>query len=155
MRHHIATQIDIDATPEQVWRHLTDLDAYPMWNPFMVSATGALDVGQILTIDLRPPDGRATTFRPRVTVVETGVTLEWLGRLALPGLFSGRHRFDLSPTEHGTRLVHSETFKGLLVPFLRASLDGPTRRGFEAMNEALAHRAANTAASPRKERDHG
>ena len=81
------------------------------------------------------------TFRPRVTVVEPGVALEWFGRFALPGLFSGRHRFDLSPTADGTRLVHSEAFRGGLVPILRASLDGPTQRGFVAMNQALAVRA--------------
>lgn len=143
MRHRLTTHIDIDATPDEVWHHLIDLDAFAEWNPFITRAEGALHVGQALTIRLEPPGGRAMTFRPRVTVVEPGVALEWLGRLALPGLFDGRHRFDLSPTAGGTRLVHHEAFGGVLVPVLRRSLDGPTRQGFEAMNRALAHRATH------------
>jgi hypothetical protein len=65
---------------------------------------------------------------------------EWLGQLGVPGMFSGRHRFELTPTAAGCHLVHSETFHGLLVRPLRRSLDVSTRAGFEAMNEALAHR---------------
>jgi hypothetical protein len=39
------------------------------------------------------------------------------------------------------RFVHGESFRGLLVPLLRKNLDGPTRAGFTAMNEALKQRA--------------
>lgn len=146
MRHRLTTEVDITAPPEEVWRHLTDLDAFPEWNPFITRAEGAVEVGQRLTIRLEPPGGKPMTFRPTVTVVEPGVALEWLGRLGIPWLFDGRHRLDLSPTPEGTHLVHHESFRGLLVPLLRRSLDGPTRAGFTAMNTALAARA--TGASP-------
>lgn len=147
MRHRLITQIDIAAPPDQVWRHLADLDSYPEWNPFVTRADGTLAVGSRITILLEPPGGRPMQFRPRVTVLEPGVTLEWLGRLGIPGLFDGRHRFDLSPTAEGTRLVHSESFRGLLVPTQRATLDGPTLRGFEEMNRALARRAGQITAA--------
>lgn len=143
MRHRLLTRIDIPATPDQVWRHLTDFTAYGRWNPFITRAEGTLEAGRSLTIRLEPPGGRAMTFRPRVTVVRPGSTVEWLGRTVLPGVFDGRHRFELTPIAGGTRLEHSETFRGLLVPLLRGSLDGPTRRGFEAMNRALADRAGH------------
>lgn len=91
------------------------------------------------TIRMRAGD-RATTFRPTVTVADTGRVFEWLGRLGVPGLFSGRHRFELTATTTGCHIVHSEIFHGLLVRPLRRSLDVSTRTGFEAMNEALAHR---------------
>lgn len=140
MRHRIATHIDIPASPDRVWHHLTALDAYAEWNPFITRASGVLRIDERLQISIEPPDGRAASFSPRVTTVEPGVALEWLGRLGLPGLFDGRHRFELTPTADGTRLAQTETFTGLLVPFLRRSLDGPTRAGFEAMNAALAER---------------
>ena len=41
----------------------------------------------------------------------------------------------------GTRLVHSESFRGILVPFVAASLDRSTLPAFVAMNEALKRRA--------------
>ncbi len=50
-------------------------------------------------------------------------------------------RLRLEPTAGGTRLVHSERLTGILVPFLRKSLDTQTFAGFEAMNAALKARA--------------
>ena len=65
-----------------------------------------------------------------------------VGELGLPGLFDGRHRFELTETESGTQLVQREWFSGVLVRPLRRWLDGSTRAGFEAMNDALRRRVA-------------
>ncbi len=139
MRHQLRTEIHIPAGPDEVWTHLVDLASYRAWNPFLVEAAGRVAVGERLTIRVRAGD-RATTLRPIVTAVDTGQVFEWLGQLGVPGLFAGRHRFELASTAAGCRLVHSEQFHGLLVRPLRRSLDVSTRAAFEAMNEALAHR---------------
>ena len=140
MRHRLETHIDIEATPEAVWQVLTDLDGYREWNPFIVSAHGTVAVGEKLENRLEPPGGRPMTFRPEVTAVEPNRTFEWLGRLGVPRLFDGRHRFDLEPTPTGTRLRQTEHFDGVLVRVLKRSLDGPTLAGFNAMNVALKDR---------------
>ena len=142
MRHAITTEIDIAATPDEVWRHLTDLERYAEWNPFVTSASGTPAPGQRLTLRMQAPGGRAMTIRPTVTEVVPGRVLEWLGHLGPRGIFDGRHRFELTPTATGTRLVQSESFGGVLVRVMRRSLDGSTRAGFEALNAALAQRAA-------------
>lgn len=142
MQHDLRTEIDIDAAPETVWEVLTRLDRYGEWNPFIVASQGDAVIGERLTNRMRPPGGKEVTFRPVVTVVEPTETFEWFGRLVLPGLFDGRHRFELSPTEAGgTHLVQSEKFTGLLVRFARKSLDAGTASGFDAMNVALKDRA--------------
>ncbi len=138
MRHSLQTEIEIDAAPEAVWAVLTDLERYADWNPFVVSSSGTVAVGERLTNRIEPPEGRAATFRPTVTEVEEGRVFEWLGRLGMPGIFDGRHRFELHPLPGDrTRFVHSEQFRGLLVRPMRRSLDAGTMAGFEAMNEAL------------------
>ena len=141
MAHQLHTEVEIDATPETVWAVLTDLAAYHEWNPFITSAEGSAAVGEKLVNRLDPPGGRAMTFKPTVTAVEDQRVFEWLGRLGLPGIFDGRHRFELVPTDGGTRLIHTEHFKGALVPFMKKSLDSQTVAGFEAMNVALKSRA--------------
>lgn len=141
MAHELRTEIEIDASPTTVWAILGDLAAYPDWNPFITSSEGTLAVGEQLVNRIEPPGGKPMTFSPTVTEVEPGRTLEWHGRFVLPGVFDGRHRFDLVPHEDGTRLRHGERFTGLLVPFLRKSLDTHTLAGFEAMNTALKTRA--------------
>lgn len=148
MHHELHTEVEIDAPPEAVWQVLTDLDQYPDWNPFIVSAEGRAEVGEKLTNRMQPPGGRGITFKPVVTVVEPSLTFEWLGRLGLPGIFDGRHRFDLTPNETGgTVVTHSEQLDGILVRFMRSSLDTETMAGFEAMNVALKDRVEAAAGS--------
>jgi hypothetical protein len=62
----------------------------------------------------------------------------------VPHLFDRGHRFGLEPIDAGrrTRFVQSERFQGIVLPFVRRSVLPPTLRGFQAMNRALADRAA-------------
>lgn len=89
MKHHIHTEIDIEAAPEAVWRILTDLKSYSEWNPFVVSSRGTVSVGEPLTNRLQPVGGKPRTFKPRVTIVDPPRTFEWLGHLGLPGIVDG------------------------------------------------------------------
>jgi len=141
MRHELKTDIEIDASPETVWAVLTDLDSYADWNPFIISASGQVEVGEQLINRMQPPGGRAMTIKPTVTEVETASVFEWLGVLGFSGVFDGRHRFELHRTATGTRVVHNEYFNGALVRLLRKSLDTQTKSGFDAMNAALKARA--------------
>jgi hypothetical protein len=142
VRHELRTEIDIEAPPEQVWAQLVDLPAYADWNPFITAADGAAEDGHPLSLRMEPPGGRGMTIRPKVTAVSDSAALEWLGHLGVPGIFDGRHRFELTTTASGTHLVQRETFTGVLVRPFRRSLDTHTRAGFEAMNEALRRRVA-------------
>lgn len=137
----ITRTIDIPATPETVWSVLADTDEYGRWNPFVTRLTGRLAVGERLEVRIAPPGGRAMTFRPRVVAFEPGRLLRWQGRLGVPGVFDGLHELRLEPTAAGTRFVHSETFRGLLVPLFGKTL-AATADGFEAMNRALAAECA-------------
>lgn len=138
VHHELHTEVEIAAPALVVWESLTDLAAYEDWNPFIVSARGRAEVGEKLTNRMQPPGGKAITFKPTVTVVEPPVAFEWFGRLGLPGILDGRHRFELRASVDGnTILRHSETFDGLLVRLVRKSLDTTTMAGFDAMNAAL------------------
>ena len=148
MKHHIHTEVDIEAPPEAVWRILTDLDRYSEWNPFVVSSRGTVGIGEPLTNRLQPAGGKPRTFKPTVTIVDPPRTFEWLGHLGFPGIVDGRHRFELIATPNGTRLIQAEHFSGLLVRFIRRSLDDSTAGGFDAMNSAMKRRAEYLAAEP-------
>ena len=133
----IETLVDLPAVPSVVWEQLVDTASMGSWNPFITSLSGSLEVGERLKVRIAPVGGRPMTFRPRVTVVEPGRRLEWLGTMGVPGLFDGRHSFTLTPFgEGGTRLVQAEDFSGALIPFT-GKLLRRTEAGFEAMNTAL------------------
>ncbi|MGM0590830.1 MAG: SRPBCC family protein [Halobacteriota archaeon] len=137
----LTTTIDIDAPPERVWAVLVDFDDYPEWNPFM-RVMGRPNLGADLVVELRPPGMRRSRFRPRVTSVDRGHELRWLGHLGVAGLFDGDHRFvvDERP-DGGTRFTQSETFGGVLSGPVFRWLATATERGFREMNEALKQRA--------------
>jgi hypothetical protein len=150
MSKNLVTEIRIDAPPRRVWEVLTDLAAYPQWNPFVVRADGTAEVGNRLTLRLQPVVGRATTVRPTVTAARPGAELRWLGRLGVRGVLDADHHFLLEPDgESGTRLVQQEHFGGLLVPLVARTLERGTLPAFVLMNEALKARAEQPVSSPR------
>lgn len=137
----LLSRIDIDASPQRVWQVLTDLSAFPDWNPFIVRAEGRIEVGSRLTLRMQPVGGRAATLQPTVTEAVDGSELRWRGTVGLPGLLDAEHVFRLTALEGGTRLQQDEYFHGLLVPLMTTFLHRRTLPAFEAMNKALKHRA--------------
>ena len=144
MTAEISHAIAIDAAPDAVWAALVDVDAYPEWNPFVVSLAGEVREGARLEVRIAPPGGRAMTFRPTVVAAEPGRELRWLGRLLVRGLFDGEHSFRIEPLgDARSRFVQSERFSGLLVRPLRRMLER-TQAGFAEMNAALKRRVEAT-----------
>src|SRR3954451_3165591 len=114
----VTSTIELDARPEEIWQVLTDTAAHSDWNPFITELHGNLEVGNRIDVRIAPPGGRPMSFHPTVTEVEPGRKLAWLGHLLFPGLFDGAPSFNREPLSDGrTRLVQSETFRGVLVGF--------------------------------------
>ncbi|MEU0536948.1 SRPBCC domain-containing protein [Amycolatopsis tolypomycina] len=136
----LSASIEIDATPDEVWAVLADLDAYDEWNPFIVASSGTVAAGATLTNTMRDATGE-TTFTPTVLAATPGRELRWLGKLGPGGVFDGEHAFLIDQVRPGrVRLVQTERFSGVLVPFFRGQLHDNTLPQFGAMNEALAQR---------------
>ena len=136
----VGSTVEINASPERVWAILTDLPGHASWDPFITAISGSLVPGQKLNVTIKPPGGRQMSFKPTVTSVVENRELAWLGRLVMPGLFDGAHRFTLEPTQSGTKLQASESFSGLIVAFSGGLLQN-TQQGFEQLNAALKRRA--------------
>jgi hypothetical protein len=146
-RMTLTSEVTIFAPPARVWSVLADLPAYPEWNAFIPQATGTLEKGKRLTVRISPPGGVPMTITPKVLLCAPGSRLTWRGRLFAPGIFDGEHDFVIaSQDSYVTRFTQSETFKGVLVPLLAASLHRNVHEGFQQMNVALKQRAEKLAA---------
>ena len=86
----IHTEIGIGAPAAKVWDILAAIDKWPEWNPF-VRASGRLQVGERLEVEITPPGKSPMTFRPTVVKLEPGRELRWLGHLGVQGVFDGEH----------------------------------------------------------------
>jgi len=141
MKKRINTEIIIDASAKTVWQILTDLAAYPQWNPFIIKTEGTLQKGKRLRNTLK--NGNKTiVFKPIVQEVTPGTSFSWLGSLFFKGLFDGRHFFAIeSIGPNQVKLTHGEEFSGILSTMILKKIGEQTRQNFVRMNEALKERA--------------
>ncbi|MFZ5894548.1 MAG: SRPBCC family protein [Myxococcota bacterium] len=137
----VRTEIEISASPAEIWKVLLDFRHYPEWNPFIVHINGEAKVGAELGMTLSLPDSnRERELSARLLKCEEQRELRWLGHLWMKGLFDGEHFFKLEPRPDGTtRLVQGEDFNGILLRFMLAQVTEATR-GFVYMNQALKRR---------------
>lgn len=148
---NIETSRTINASPAEVWRVLADLEKWGEWNPHIFNAGGKVKAGERLDLTMWQGEPAASAakkktqrFKPKVISADENKELIWEGRLGgIPGLFTGRHCFELRETAEGTVLTQSEEFSGVLVrPFQKMLAHLP--QTFALVNDKLAERVEAT-----------
>jgi hypothetical protein len=128
---------EIHASPQAVWRVLTDLPRFRLWNPFIQAARGSTMKGGTVRVRVE-----GLHFAARITERQDERELRWDGHVGAEWLARGDHVFTITPLADGWVRFHQvETFSGVLPWLLRRLLARQARRGFEAMNAALAREA--------------
>ena len=128
----VTTQVQIAASPQEVWAVLSDFEAYENWNPFLTSIEGNMAVGETLRIHFASKAFGDMGIYPTVLTVKPDEEFRWKGILFVPGLFDGEHFFKLEPHKGGTRFVHGESFSGLLLWAFDLNV---MKDDFDAMNQ--------------------
>jgi hypothetical protein len=128
---------EIHASPQAVWRVLTDLPRFRLWNPFIRAARGSTMKGGTVRVRVE-----GLHFAARITERQDERELRWDGHVGADWLARGDHVFTITQLADGWVRFHQvETFSGVLPWLLRGLLARQARRGFEAMNAALAKEA--------------
>jgi hypothetical protein len=137
--HTYETEIIIDASPSEVWKHLINNGKHDDWsNHFWLR--GEPVVGGPGRIEFKLfgiPAGANVVFQ----TVDDARELRWHG--GPKGIAYGSHFFILEELDGGsrTRLRHGESFQGILAPLivrlLKIDRGGPSYNGF---NEDLRRR---------------
>ena len=73
------TVSSIRATPEMVWKVLTDATGYADWNPEIVGIDGRIALNERITARVRLGSGSVRRVPMRVTAFETPSRMEWTG----------------------------------------------------------------------------
>jgi hypothetical protein len=134
----IKTTIDIGASPEMVWRVLTDFATYPKWNPFLRGVQGDLVPGKRLKIRARLSRTRTYRFSPRVLKAVPAMELCWRGKWWIKGLFDAEHAFIIVPNGvDAVKFIQREHFSGLFVPLIFPFIRQQLETRFDLMNKAL------------------
>lgn len=137
MKSYSATT-NIKASPETVWKILTDAPSYPSWDPGVDRIEGTIEPDAKLTAYTKLSPNRA--FPVKVTEFVPGRGMKWVGGMPL-GLFKGVRSFLLAPKEDGsTDFTIREEFSGPLLSLFSGSIPDMTRT-FEDFVAGLKARA--------------
>ena len=118
-----ATRVDvtIHASPERVWKILTDAEGFTKWNSTVTEVRGRIAEGEKLLV--RVP-GYERTFTPTVSCVVDEKQMTWTGGMA--PFFKGVRTFMITPRPDGdTDFTMEERFSGLLVSLIEGADFGP------------------------------
>lgn len=136
MKKYSAT-ITIKASPETVWKIITNASEYPGWDLSMDHIEGKLALGETVKFFTKLS---AQAFPVKVTAFEPNKRMVLTGGMPL-GLFKSERTHSLTANRDGSTTFHTEEiFSGLLLPLFGKSIPDLTEN-FKAFAAALKKRA--------------
>lgn len=126
-RMKYAVAININATPEKIWKLLTNAQDYAQWNTTIKSIEGNIVLGG--KIKLRAKIDEKRTFTLKVAAFTPHKIMVWKSGAA--PMFKGVRTYTLTPEADGTtNFTMAEVFSGLVLPLIGGSLPD-FRQAFE------------------------
>ena len=111
---------EINATPDRIWKFLTDGANYASWDSGVVGVEGRIAPGETIKVVSGAAPGR--TFPVKVTDFNPNRSMVWSGGMPL-GLFKGVRTFTITPTAEGkTRFDVREEYSGPLLAMMWRSM---------------------------------
>ena len=131
----------INASPDAIWRLLTDAPGYPRWDPGVDRIEGTIAPGNSIKAFTKRDPKRA--FPAKVSDFVPGRKMTWSGGMPL-GLFKGVRTFTLTPQADGSiEFTLREAYSGPLLPLFARSIPNLTKtfEDFAAGLKAFAEKA--------------
>ena len=113
--HEIRAEIDINAPKDEVWDIWVGFEKWGEWNPVVNKANGKRAVGECVNITLANPDGSdGPSNSPIIADYVRPDLFRWNVVVGSAESFSNDKILQLTATDSGTHLIHTETFNGEL-----------------------------------------
>jgi len=133
----ISSEIEIEASPEAVWNVLVDIGNWAEWNPIIADASGDLRIGAKLAIRMKGENNsEGPAYSPVLTAFQKPELIRWRAKMMAEFLFRNDKILELQRTDKGTKLMHKELFKGLLVPVFWSKMESGVPDMLDRMNQA-------------------
>ena len=138
----VRAEIEIDASREQVFDILADLEAYPEWNPFTPRVESTLEPGAPVHLFVRLRTAKLRHQVEYVTANERPSQLCWGADIGARFLVRADRCQRLTALgERRTRYVCTDEIQGWLAPLVMGLFGEAMQRGFEDCAQALKKRA--------------
>ncbi|WP_299363189.1 SRPBCC domain-containing protein [Winogradskyella sp.] len=133
----IYTDIEIEASPEEVWEVLTDTDSYKKWAVFMVDVQGEIKDGNRITVifQINPEKEKRNIIDHTISVIDNE---EFFWAEKGPGGISDNHHFKVESVGNSkTRFIQSDELKGGITWLMGGNLSKMYGEGYQAFNRNL------------------
>jgi hypothetical protein len=135
----VKTQIDISAPPSKVWEIITNINEWEHWSPVIIASQGDAAIGSELKITMiGKEEGKdGPTYKPVIIESDEHKYFRWRAHMLAGFIFTNDKTFTLEQTSFGTRLTHTESFKGMLTPLFSGQMAKGVPPILNSMNKAL------------------
>lgn len=135
----IKTEIEISAPPSKVWSIITDINNWKEWSPIIKDSYGTASVGSELTITMTDKEEgkEGPKYNPIIAELNEPHYFRWRAHMLAGFIFTNDKILELEETSSGTRLTHTESFKGLLAPIFCGQMENNVPPMLNSMNKAL------------------
>jgi hypothetical protein len=135
----IKTEIEVSAPPSKVWGIIADINNWQDWSPIINASHGVASVGSELSITMMgKEEGKdGPKYNPIITKLDEPNYFRWRAHMFAGFIFTNYKIIELEETSSGTRLTHTESFKGLLAPIFCGQMEKGVPPMLNSMNEAL------------------
>ncbi len=139
----ITTEIEIAAPIETVWYIVTDVDKWHEWSPTINASSGEVAEGSTVSITMMSKEAGkdGPKYQPKIIKLDKPKLLHWRAHMMAGFIFTNDKIIELEQTASGTKLIHKETFKGLMASMMRGQMDKGVPPMLNMMNEALKEKA--------------
>lgn len=139
----ITTEIDISAPPAKVWSIITDIDKWHEWSPTINASEGMASVDSTLTITMMSKEeGKdGPKYNPKIIQMDEPKYFHWRAHMMAGFVFTNDKIIELTETDSGTKVTHTETFKGLMAALMKGQMEKGVPPMLNMMNDALKKQA--------------
>ncbi len=131
----VHSEVNIPASPAEVWAVLTDVEKIAEWNPVLVPIEGELIAGSTIKYRFNQDADNQYDIPATVKRIVKNQLLNQTGGLF--GIITFDHQYQLEPAGAGTRLIIHEEYRGIMVPFWNPA---PVEQAYERLAKALRDR---------------
>ena len=140
LESHIFTEIEIDATADQVWAVLTDFEKLPEWSSSFQGVNKPMALGEVSTAYFKNPiTGGMMEFTREAIVYEAGRAFGWSGDVMLGR--QDHHIFRIEELANGRAKFRQEDgLNGKKRNFLIRMVEAQIAKTYVTFNQELKER---------------
>ena len=140
--YEIRTEVEIEATPEEVWAILSDVDGWSSWNTTVHASSGQFAQDAQMDITMKNKKGDAGPhYKPMITTCTPPFKMRWRAKMMAGFIFTNDKLIEISATESGCKVTHSELFGGLMFKMMSGAMKTGVPPILDAMNRDLKSKA--------------